>query len=45
MVRVTLDARRRRDISRLLQLSKEASEQARRRGLTGSKLRRLLDGS
>jgi hypothetical protein len=44
-VRVTLDARPRRDIGRLLRLSKEASEEARRRGLTGGKLRRLLDGS
>lgn len=43
LVRVTVDARPRRDIGRLLRLTKEASEEARRRGLTGSKLRRLLD--
>jgi hypothetical protein len=43
MVRVILDARPRRNASRLLRLTKEASEQARRRGLTGDKLRRLLD--
>jgi hypothetical protein len=43
MVRVTVDARSRRDIGRLLQLSKDASEQARRPGLTGRKLRQLLD--
>jgi hypothetical protein len=45
MVRVTLDARARRDIGRLLRLSGEASEEAWRRGLTSSKLRRLLNGS
>jgi hypothetical protein len=43
MVRVTLDARVRRDIGRLLRLTREASEEARSRGLTGSKLRQLLD--
>jgi hypothetical protein len=43
MVRVTVDARPRRDIGRLLQLSQAASEQARQRGLTGRKLRQLLD--
>ena len=43
MVRVTVDARPRRDIGRLLQLSQAASEQAGRRGLTGRKLRQLLD--
>jgi hypothetical protein len=43
MVRVTVDARPRRDIGQLLQLSKDASEQARRSGLTGRKLRQLLD--
>jgi len=43
MVRVTVDARPRRDIRRLLRLSDEASEEARRRGLTGGKLRQLLD--
>ena len=43
MVRVVLDARPRRDVDRLLRLSEKASEEARRRGLTGQKLRRLLD--
>jgi hypothetical protein len=43
VVRVTVDARRRRDIGRLLQLSEKASQEARRRGLTSSRLRRLLD--
>jgi hypothetical protein len=43
MVRVIVDARPRRNASRLLRLTKEASEQARPRGLTGDKLRRLLD--
>jgi hypothetical protein len=43
MVRVVLDARPRRDVGRLLRLSREASEEAGRRGLTGNKLRRLLD--
>jgi hypothetical protein len=43
MVRVTVDARPRRDIGRLLRLTDEASEEARRRGLTGGKLRQLLD--
>jgi hypothetical protein len=43
MVRVTVDARPRRDIGRLLQLAEEASSEARRKGLTGSKLRQLLD--
>lgn len=43
MVRVTLDARPRRDIGRLLRLTRQASEEARRRGLTGRQLRRLLD--
>jgi hypothetical protein len=43
MVRVTVDARPRRDIGHLLQLSKDASEQAQRSGLTGRKLRQLLD--
>jgi hypothetical protein len=43
MVRVTEDARPRRDTGRLLQLSKDANEQARQRGLTGRKLRQLLD--
>ncbi|MGH6896717.1 MAG: hypothetical protein ACREJ5_09255 [Geminicoccaceae bacterium] len=43
MVRVTVDARSRRDIGRLLRLTDQASEQARRSGLTGSKLRQLLN--
>jgi hypothetical protein len=43
MVRVVLDARPRRDVDRLLRLSEKASEEARRRGSTGQKLRRLLD--
>jgi hypothetical protein len=43
MVRVTVDARPRRDIGRLLRLTKEASGEARRKGLTGNKQRRLLD--
>jgi hypothetical protein len=43
MVRVTVDARPRRDVGRLLQLSQVASEQARQRGLTGRRLRQLLD--
>jgi hypothetical protein len=43
MVRVVVDARPRRDVGRLLRLTEEASEEARRRGLTGRKLRRLLD--
>jgi hypothetical protein len=43
MVRVIVDARPRRDVGRLLRLTKEASEEARRRGLTGRRLRRLLD--
>lgn len=43
VVRVTVDARRRRDVGRLLQLSARASQEARRRGLTSSRLRRLLD--
>ena len=45
MVRVVVDARPRRDVGRLLRLAKEASEEARRKGLTGRKLRRLLDGA
>jgi hypothetical protein len=45
MVRVIIDARPRRDVARLLRLTKEASEEARRRGLTDDKLRRLLDGA
>jgi hypothetical protein len=44
-VRVVVDARPRRDVNRLLRLGKEASEEARRKGLTGRKLRRLLDGA
>jgi hypothetical protein len=43
VVRVTVEARRRRDVGRLLQLSEKASQEARRRGLTGSRLRALLD--
>jgi hypothetical protein len=43
VVRVTVDARPRRDVGPLLRLSAQASEEARRRGLTSSKLRRLLD--
>jgi hypothetical protein len=43
MVRVTVDARPHRDIRRLLRLADEASKEARRRGLTGGKLRELLD--
>jgi hypothetical protein len=43
MVRVVVDARPRRDVGRLLRLSEEASEEAGRKGLTGQKLRRLLD--
>jgi hypothetical protein len=43
MVRVIVDARPRRDAGRLLRLAEEASEEARRRGLTGRKLHRLLD--
>jgi hypothetical protein len=42
MVRVTLDARPRRDIGRLLRLTDQASVEARRRGLTSRKLRQLL---
>lgn len=42
MVRVTVDARPRRDIGRLLHLTDRASKEARRRGLTGRKLRQLL---
>ena len=44
-VRVVVDARPRRDVDRLLRLGKQASEEARRKGLTGRKLRRLLDGA
>jgi hypothetical protein len=43
VVRVTVDARSRRDVGRLLQLSDKASQEAKRRGLTSSRLRRLLD--
>jgi hypothetical protein len=43
VVRVTVDARSRRDVGRLLQLSEKASQEAKRRGLTSSRLRRLLD--
>jgi hypothetical protein len=43
MVRVTVDARPRRDIGRLLRLTEQASHGARRRGLIGGKLRHLLD--
>ena len=43
VVRVTVDARPRRDVKRLLRLTKEASDEARRKGLTGHKLRQLLD--
>jgi hypothetical protein len=43
LVRVTVDARSRRDVGRLLQLSEKASQEAKRRGLTSSRLRRLLD--
>jgi hypothetical protein len=42
-VRIVVDARRRRDVNRLLRLSTEASEEARRRGLTSRELRRLLN--
>jgi hypothetical protein len=40
-----VDARPRRDVDRLLRLGKQASEEARRKGLTGRKLRGLLDGA
>jgi hypothetical protein len=43
MVRVVVDARPRRDAAPLLRLSKEASDEARRKGLTGRRLRQLLD--
>ena len=43
IVRVTLDARRRRDVRALLRLSEQASAEASRRGLTREKLDDLLD--
>lgn len=45
MVRVVVDARPRRDVDTLLRLTKEASEEARRKGLNDRKLRQLLDGT
>ena len=42
VVRVTVDARRRRDLRALLRLSEQASAEARRRGLTKGKLGALL---
>ena len=42
-VRVTVDARPRRDIARLLRFADEASEEALRKGLLRRKLRQLLD--
>ena len=43
LVRVTVDARRRRDVDALLELTRRASREARRRGLTKEKLIHLLD--
>ena len=45
LVRVTVDARRRRDVDALLDLTRRASREARRRGLTQEKLAELLDDS
>jgi hypothetical protein len=42
IVEVTVDARRPRDIEELLRLAHEASEEARRNGLTEEKLAELL---
>jgi hypothetical protein len=43
LVRVTVDARRRRDVEALLEITRRASREARRRGLTKEKLAQLLD--
>ena len=43
LVRVTVDARQRRDVGALLDLTRRASREARRRGLTEPKLAQLLD--
>jgi len=43
LVRVTVDARRRRDVEALLEITRQASREARRRGLTKAKLVQLLD--
>jgi hypothetical protein len=43
LVRVTVDARRRRDVAALLELTRRASREARRRGMTEKKLAELLD--
>ena len=43
LVRVTVDARRRRDVAALLDLTRRASHEARRQGLTKEKLADLLD--
>jgi hypothetical protein len=42
LVRVTVDARR-RDVKALLEITRRASREARRRGLTKEKLAELLD--
>ncbi len=43
LVRVTVDARRRRDVDALLEITRQASGEARKRGLTTEKLAELLD--
>jgi hypothetical protein len=43
LVRVTVDARRRRDVQALFEITRRASREARRRGLTKEKLAELLD--
>jgi hypothetical protein len=43
LVRVTVDARRRRDVDALLEITRRASGEARKRGLTREKLAELLD--
>lgn len=43
LVRVTVDARPRRDVDALLELTRWASREARQRGLTKEKLAQLLD--
>jgi hypothetical protein len=43
LVRVTGDARRRRDVEALLEITRRASREARRRGLTKDKLAELLN--
>jgi hypothetical protein len=43
LVRVTVDARRRRDVDVLIEITRRASREAKRRGLTKEKLAELLD--